>query len=192
MKPYWKRHKKNLLFIASFLAVVLLAVPMQWAGGVRVAHHYVDALAEMLSVLPAVFLLIGLMDVWVPREFVQRHTGSEAGVASIFWMIILAMLQAGPLYAAFPMVYLMWKKGTSVRNIFVYIGAFATIKLPMLGFEISFLGLEFSLLRSLFTLPVFIVVALIMDRLFKETFVVNDVGSTPGPAANPGHPQSPR
>ena len=82
-------------------------------------------------------------------------------------------VQAGPLYGAFPVTYLLWKKGCSIRNIFIYLGAFSTIKLPMLTFEIGFLGLKFSLLRTLFTLPVFIVISVIMEKyLQKKQFEV--------------------
>ena len=113
-------------------------------------------LLEMAAILPLMFILIGLFDVWVPREKIMRHLGPEAGAMGILWVILLAMLQAGPLYAAFPVAAMLWKKGCSVRNVFVYLGAFSTLKIPMLAFEISFLGLEFSLLRALFSLPVFI------------------------------------
>jgi len=78
------------------------------------------------------------------------------------------MLQAGPLYGAFPVAYMLWKKGASIKNIFIYLGAFATIKVPMLTFEIGFLGLKFSLLRTLFTLPVFIVIASLMELYLKN------------------------
>jgi len=93
---------------------------------------------------------------------------------SIVWMILLAMLQAGPLYGAFPVAYMLWKKGTSVRNIFIYIGAFTTMKIPMLSFEIGFLGLKFSLLRTILSMPVFIIIAVIMQKKFGKTFSMND------------------
>jgi hypothetical protein len=54
-------------------------------------------------------------------------------------VILLAMLQAGPLYGAFPVAYLLWKKGASIKNIFIYLGAFSTLKILMLTFEIGFL-----------------------------------------------------
>ncbi|MBU0951589.1 MAG: hypothetical protein KKH91_01995 [Elusimicrobia bacterium] len=63
---------------------------------------------------------------------------------------------------------LLWKKGCSIKNIFIYIGAFSTIKIPMLTFEIGFLGLKFSLLRTLFTLPVFILIAGLMELYLKN------------------------
>ncbi|MCX6557056.1 MAG: permease, partial [Candidatus Aminicenantes bacterium] len=91
--------------------------------------------------------------------------------------ILLAMLQAGPLYAAFPVAALLWKKGCSVRNIFVYLGAFSTLKIPMLAFEIGFLGLEFSLLRALFSLPVFIGIGYLLALVLKDKqFAVKEQG----------------
>jgi len=85
------------------------------------------------------------------------------------------MLQAGPLYGAFPVAHLLWKKGCSTRNIFIYLGAFSTMKVPMLTFEIGFLGLRFSLLRTFITLPIFIAIAVVMDAALKSKgFVVLD------------------
>ena len=42
------------------------------------------------------------------------------------------------------------------------------MKIPMLFFEISFLGLKFSILRTLISLPVFIIIAVIMELIFKN------------------------
>jgi uncharacterized membrane protein YraQ (UPF0718 family) len=109
------------------------------------------------------FILIGLFDVWVPKEKVEKHIGKESGIKGVLWVMLLAMLQAGPLYSAFPVAYLLWRKGCSIRNVFIYLGAFSTLKIPMLTFEIGFLGLKFSLLRTIITLPVFILLAQIME-----------------------------
>ena len=123
---------------------------------------------EMIAFLPIMFILIGLIDVWFPREKVERHIGKDSGIKGIAWVVLFAMLQAGPLYGAFPVAYILWKKGSSVKNIFIYLGAFATMKIPMLTFEIGFLGFRFSVLRTLFTLPVFILIGFIMEYYFRE------------------------
>lgn len=78
------------------------------------------------------------------------------------------------LYGAFPVAYLLWKKGTSVRNIFIYLGAFTTMKIPMLSFEIGYLGIKFSLLRTLFALPIFIIIAILMEKFFGKDFSMNN------------------
>ena len=113
-----------------------------------------------------------------PNEVVARHTGDGSGWKSSLWMILFAMLQVGPLYGAFPVAGLMWRKGTSPRNIFIYLGAFSTLKLPMIGFEVGFLGLKFTLLRAALAVPVFLVMAIVMDKAFGKTFVVNDMAAS--------------
>jgi uncharacterized membrane protein YraQ (UPF0718 family) len=141
------------------------------ALGLKAGESLRAFLVEMVLVLPPMFLLVGLFEVWVPRELVERHAGRRAGAAAIPWMVLLATVQAGPLYAAFPVAISLWRKGCAPRNVFIYLGAFSAAKIPMLTFEVAFLGWRFSLARTLITLPVFIVIALVMEKLVPDDFV---------------------
>jgi uncharacterized membrane protein YraQ (UPF0718 family) len=134
-------------------------------------------LLEMAAFLPAMFVLVGLFDVWVPRRVVERHVGRDAGPLAILWMVLLGTLQAGPLYAAFPVAVALWRKGTAPRNVFIYLGAFSALKIPMLTFEVAFLGWQFSLARTAVTLPVFIALAYALERLLPRD--VGIPGATP-------------
>jgi len=152
-----------------------------WGAGVahydfarRAGGSYLGFLQEMLSVLPTMFLLIGVFDVWVPREIVERHVGEKAGPIAVLWMILLAMLQIGPLYGAFPVAAALSKKGCAARYVFIYLGAFSVMKLPMLSFEITFLGWKFSLVRLAFTLPVFIAIGYLMGSRRHCAVVLSD------------------
>jgi uncharacterized membrane protein YraQ (UPF0718 family) len=62
----------------------------------------------------------------------------------------------------------MWKKGSSATNIFIFLAATSTARIPMLAFEIGFLGIKFSLLRIAITLPIFIVIGIIMGKYFES------------------------
>jgi len=158
-----------------FVAGVFLSWRLGFAPGIAAGKSFRDFAMEMAAFLPLMFILVGLIDVWLPRSVIERHVGSGAGIWGSVWVMLLAMLQAGPLYGAFPVAQLLWKKGCSTRNIFIYLGAFATMKVPMLTFEIGFLGLRFSLLRTLITLPIFIAIAVVMEAALKSKgFVVLD------------------
>jgi len=103
----------------------------------------------------------------------------------------MAMLQAGPLYGAFPIAYILYKKGTSVRNIFIYLGAFSSLKIPMLGIEVGYLGIEFTLVRTLISLPLFIAIGFIMERLLKgREFRVNEPSNKSPRSKTPPQPVS--
>ena len=68
----------------------------------------------------------------------------------------------------------MFKKGASIKNIFIYLGAFSSMKIPMLGIEIGYLGLEFTILRTLISLPLFILIGFIMEKILGDKFEVKN------------------
>lgn len=143
---------------------------LSWEPGKEILDGFGRFAGEMILVLPLVFILIGLVDVWVPRRRVEEMLGDESGLRGMFLVILLAFFNAGPLYAAFPIATILRKKGCSLRNIFVFLGAFAAMKIPMVSFEIGFMGLKFSMLRLAFTLPVFIAVGILMERLLGKGY----------------------
>ena len=173
MKQYIFNHKTDLLIISVFIIFQIIVYFSNYQFGNTVAANFKSSFIEMIAFIPLMFILIGLFEVWVPRSVVENHIGNESGVKGSIWVILLAMMQVGPLYGAFPVAYMIWKKGASVRNIFIYLGAFTTMKLPMLSFEVGFLGWKFSLMRTLISLPVFIIIAYVMEKLFEKDFEVH-------------------
>jgi len=168
------------ILVVLFGLVLLVSRLVNLSFTAGVSHNFWMFFIEMVTFLPFMFILIGLIDVWFPREKVEKHIGQDTGIKGTAWVILLAMFQAGPLYGAFPVAHLLWKKGSSIRNIFIYLGAFATMKLPMLTFEIGFLGWKFSLLRTIFTLPMFILMAwlIIVQEIFLEVWMVGPPSGT--------------
>ncbi len=177
---------KAYVWIAAFVVATLFSFFLGFNPGTTVFTNFRVSLVEMLSFLPFLFIIVGLFDVWVPKEKIQKHLGQESGIKGMALVVILAMLQAGPLYGAFPIAYILWKKGTSVRNIFIYLGAFSSLKIPMLGIEIGYLGIEFTIIRTLISLPFFIAIGFLMERFLEgRDFKVMDPG---GPATSAGKP----
>ncbi len=170
---------RRLVPFVVFCAVIGVSFYTKFFPGIRTARTFRSFFVEMAAFLPLMFILIGLFDVWFPRNLVERYIGGDSGVKGTIWVILLATLQAGPLYGSFPVAYMLWKKGCSPFNIFVYLGAFSATKIPMLTFETGFLGWRFSLLRTILSVPVFIAIAWIIDRSFRAgKFVMNDGNNT--------------
>ncbi|MGM0532027.1 MAG: permease [Bacteroidota bacterium] len=169
MKQQLKKYKSDFIVIFLFVCFSGISYLFGWHTGKKLLETtFWQFLKDMLLILPCMFILIGLFDVWVPKKKIGKHIGSGSGIKGIALMILLAVTQAGPLYAAFPVAHLLWKKGCSLRNIFVYIGTFSAAKIPMITLEIGFLGLKFSLLRLFLTIPVFIIIAIIMEKRLQN------------------------
>ena len=102
---------------------------------------------DMLKVLPPIFLLIGLFDVWVPRETLMPLMGEKSGLKGALLAFALGSFTAGPLYAAFPVAAILMKKGARYANVLIFIGAWSSTKLPLMLFESTSLGGTFTLVR---------------------------------------------
>ena len=168
------KHLKNYAWIILFVIFSIGSYFMGFKPGLVVYSNFNEFFIEMISFIPLLFILIGLFDVWFPKEMLEKHIGQESGVKGIFLVILLAMLQAGPLYGAFPVAYILYKKGASVKNIFIYLGAFSSMKIPMLGIEMGYLGIKFTILRTLISLPLFILVGYIMEKFVGKNFEVKE------------------
>jgi len=71
-------------------------------------------------------------------------------------LYFLAGTTVGGLYVAFPVAYSLFKKGAKLSFIFTYIGASAICRVPMTIFESSFMGITFSLIRLIVSIPLVI------------------------------------
>lgn len=60
------------------------------------------------------------------------------------------------------------KKGVSLLNVFLFIGAWSTTKIPMMFFEVTQLGVKFALARFFLNLASIILLAFIMERTTGE------------------------
>jgi uncharacterized membrane protein YraQ (UPF0718 family) len=166
---------KKYIWIFSYLLLTAISF---WAGfepGKVIYQNFLTYFLEMIAFIPFLFIIVGLFDVWFPKEKIERHIGASSGAKGILLVILLAMLQAGPLYGAFPVAYILYKKGASIKNIFIYLGAFSSLKIPMVGIEIGYLGIKFTLVRALISLPLFIVVGCLMEAyLRRRGFTMSD------------------
>ena len=168
----YRKHLKDYAWVILFAVFSAGSLFLRFEPGQKIYSNFNQFLLEMLSFLPLMFLLVGLFDVWAPRERIERHIGHGSGLIGMFWVILLAAVQPGPLYGAFPVAYVLFKKGASIRNIFIYLGAFSCMGIPMYTFEIGFLGLKFWFLRFLFSLLVFVLIGIIMEKYVGRDFSV--------------------
>ena len=123
---------------------------------------------EMAAILPPVFILMGLMEVWIPKDKIQKWLGSESGIRGAALSVALGTLPTGPLYVAFPMTATLMRKGASVNNMVMFLGSWAALKIPQLMVEIKFLGISFALLRFILTLTALMLIGWVMEAALRK------------------------
>lgn len=164
MIKYLKRYR---LFIALLLIELLLFF-IKPDLSVKAFTLSYKSLFEMLSVLPPIFILLGLMDVWMKKETLMKYMGEDSGLVGIIIAFVLGSIAAGPLYGAFPVAVVLLKKGCKLSNVFVMIGAWSTTKIPLLMFEASSMGLRFTLYRLIINIVGIIIMSYIITKSLPD------------------------
>lgn len=159
--------KRYAFFLILLTGNVVILLPNPAVGQKSFQITWSNTL-EMLSVIPPVFILLGLLDVWVQRETMIRLMGEKSGFIGIAIAFLLGSAAAGPLYAAFPVAGVLLKKGSRFSNVLVFIGAWSTTKIPMLLFETSAMGWKFMLTRFLIDIPGIAVIAYVTEKLLTQ------------------------
>jgi uncharacterized membrane protein YraQ (UPF0718 family) len=170
MKKFIQRYKFFLLLI--FVNIILIIYHPEI--GLKSIETSSTSLIEMIIVVPPIFLLLGLFDIWVPRETIIALRGEKSGILGISLALLLGSFSAGPLYAAFPVAAVLMNKGSKFSNILLFVGAWATTKIPMLLFEASSMGWKFMLTRLIINIPGIIIMAYLVETMisFKEKKII--------------------
>jgi uncharacterized membrane protein YraQ (UPF0718 family) len=165
MKPVIRRYAAVLVTAVVFILFLFL-LPVYQAKAIETITFQART---MLLVIPPIFVLLGLLDVWVPREQMMRFMGPGSGLKGGTLAFLLGSFAAGPLYGAFPVAAVLMKKGASFMNILIFIGAWSTTKIPMLLFECSALGTRFALSRLAIDIIGIIIIAAAIKTLLPES-----------------------
>jgi uncharacterized membrane protein YraQ (UPF0718 family) len=148
--------------MVALAAALLIAFPEQ--RGPSIAAFW-EFLLEMVWVMPAVLVIMGLFAIWVPKEAVNRYMGRGSGARGMLIALIFGTLPTGPLYAAFPLTKGLLEKGASPANVFAFMAAWACIKIPQELIELQFLGWRFTLARFVSTVIVIVAMSFVFQRL---------------------------
>jgi uncharacterized membrane protein YraQ (UPF0718 family) len=159
--------KKYSLFILASLVIIVLYFVNKEIGLKAVETVRVSS-KEMIFILPPVFILLGLLDVWVPRDTMVKYMGKGSGVTGALLAFLIGSAAAGPLYVVFPIAAAFMRKDVKFSNILILIGAWSTTKIPMILFELGSLGTKFGLTRLALNIPVILIITLVINKAMNK------------------------
>ena len=154
-----------LIAIIIFTIILLFFYPEKTEPVTTISWDY---FLEMILILPAVLVIMGLFSVWVSDETIIKYLGKSSGLKGILLALFLGMLPTGPLYVAFPIAASLIKKGARVSNIIIFLSAWACIKLPQELVELEFLGFNFMITRLILTIIFVIIMGLSIEFIINR------------------------
>lgn len=163
----YKFMKKNKFLVMSIILLIIFSF-IDISITIKSLTNAVDQTISMLMIVPPIFLLIGLFDVWVPREQVIELMGENSGAKGMFLAFFLGAFSAGPTVAAFPVAMIMIKKGAKYSNVLFFLMVWSSLKLPIVFYQVTEIGWQLSTIINVSMLFVFVIGALLSDKLFTK------------------------
>ena len=166
-----------MVIVALAYIIMFIMNPAMGMDSVKNSGYYIK---EMLMIMPVIFVLTALLDMWIPKEKIMQYLGKDAKAKGVFLSFVVGSISAGPIYAAFPMCVMLHKKGASIRNIIIILSSWAVIKVPMLLNEVKFLGSKFMAIRWVLTVIAIIIFSWIAEKIIKDEYLPGEVLTQPG------------
>ncbi|WP_243683779.1 hypothetical protein [Methanosarcina barkeri] len=94
--------------------------------------------------------------------------GEASGLKGVLTALFLGSAAAGPLYIAFPIAMLLIKKKAKLAYVLFFLGVWSTAKLPLLLYEISYMGARFTAIRIAVCVPLFLLFSLIIEKKHSQ------------------------
>lgn len=156
---------QNYLIFLAFLLFIGGSFALQFAPGIKMGRNFYLFAKDMVLILPPAFVLIGLFDVWAKREVIEKHFGETAGMRGYFWSILLAATTVGGTFVAFPVANALYHKGARFSLVMTYVTAASLVMVPMSIMEATILGLRFTVIRLLVSLPLVVISSILIEKL---------------------------
>ncbi len=122
----------------------------------------------ILPILVFAFVIAGMVQVLIPREFIIKYLGAESGFKGILIGCIAGGLTPGGPYVSFPIVASIWQAGAGIGTVVAFVTAWSLWAVGRLPYEISLISPKFALIRFASTLVFPPLAGLIAQTFFSK------------------------
>ncbi|MBS3811917.1 MAG: permease [Halanaerobiales bacterium] len=158
----------NIIIFIVFIFLIIFSYLFKYRLGIQIGENFMIFARDMVKILPPAFILIGLFDVWVKKETIEKNFGDSSGFKKYLYSILLAATTVGGTFVAFPVANSLYHKGAQYSSIFTYITAASLVMIPMSIMEASILGFKFTAIRIGVSLPLVVLSSIFLEKYFKK------------------------
>lgn len=156
--------KKYILTIL-FAVFILASYILNFQPGLEIFDSFKSFVSNILKFVLTIFILIGIFEQWVKKETIEKHLGDNSGGIAFLWAFLLGTTIIGGFYVALPVARSLYKKNARLAIILTLLGAASIARIPMTLFEASFLGIDFTVVRLIVSIPLIILTSLILEKI---------------------------
>jgi uncharacterized membrane protein YraQ (UPF0718 family) len=149
-------------FLSLSVVITLFIYALDVSKGMIIAKTVYLTFFEVLDIIIAVSIFIGLFQVWVKPATIVRLLGKGSGLKGFILVCTFPILMGGSLFTVFPLLKTLKDKGARTGAIASFITAWGG-KAPLLPLETKFLGWPFALVRLGFIIIFAFIMGILMD-----------------------------
>ena len=149
-------------FLSLSVVITLFIYALNASKGMIIAKTVYLTFFEVLDIIIAVSIFIGLFQVWVKPATIVKLLGKGSGLKGFILVCTFPILMGGSLFTVFPLLKTLKDKGARTGAIASFITAWGG-KAPLLPLETKFLGWPFALVRLGFIIIFAFIMGILMD-----------------------------
>jgi len=162
-----KLAKDALLYVIITLVIWGIISIISIGNGLLIGEVAYGAFIKVIEIIIAVFIIIGLIHVWVSPQKLSKILGKEAGWKGLAIALTIPIFIGGSLFTMFPLMKMLREKGASVAAVLAFIAAWGG-KGPLLPLEVELLGAKFAILRLILIIPFAIFIGIIGELILEK------------------------
>lgn len=172
MSPKGKIHQKKqqkIGYIMLLIVVMLYAIAafFQSDAAYEALLSALGILKIILPILVVIIFIMALINTYIQPKKLTQYLGKDSGLKGWFISVIGGVLSHGPGYVWYPMLSDLRDHGVKDGLIVTFIYA-RSVKLPWIPVMISYFGITFTVLLTLFTLLGAMVQGMIAQRFLSN------------------------
>lgn len=159
---------KNILIGMAVVAAALSVLAYQRGGMPLVLTGLKEGgitLVQVAPLLVTAILVASLIQVMMPREFIEKWLGQGAGLKAVLLGALAGSLVPGGPYVSYPLAASLFIGGAQIGTVMAFIAAKNVWTLPRLPMEMALLGTRITAFRYMITLLIPVVVGLLANFL---------------------------
>ena len=156
-----------LLLLVSIIYGVLFS--LNEAKALSALKESLHVLVFIIPILLIVFFLMALLNTFVDEKSIAKHIGEGSSIKGWSIALVSGILSHGPAYVWYPLLQELRNKGINDGLIITFLYARA-IKIPWIPMMISYFGMSFTVIFSVYILVGALLQGMIanqLDRLLK-------------------------
>ncbi|BCD59354.1 MULTISPECIES: permease [unclassified Nitratiruptor] len=153
-----------LLIVTASYMLLFLFFPQKASLALQESFYL---LMKITPILAVVVLINALINFFIDPKTLAKHLSREGGIKAWIIALFAGILSHGPMYAWYPLIEDLKKKGLrdSLIALFFYARA---VKLPLLPLMVHYFGLTFTIVLNIYIIIGALLQGMIVERIENE------------------------